>query len=112
MSITRLFILLGNHRQTIALAPELLNAVSIRGRVHPKVTDFDCADHQEFDRLEDAQDSMKQRKIERYDEVLKPEARDLAGPQPRGNYYAVAHGNTIGIFRDWKYRLCCVILEK
>jgi hypothetical protein len=64
--------------------------VYIRGRVHPKVTDFDGADHQEFDRLEDAQDSMKQKGFERYEEVLKFKARDLARPQHREKYYAVA----------------------
>lgn len=74
--------------------------------MHPRVTGFNGADHETFEGLEQARDEMKKRKIERYDESLKPEARESVGRDFRGKHYAVAYGRTTGVFRDWKYEFC------
>jgi hypothetical protein len=103
-SIGRLFILLGNNGELVAGGFALLK-LFFRAHVHPRVIGFNGADHEEFERLEQARNAMKERMIERYDEALKPKARELVGEELRGKYYAVAYGYTIGVFQDWEYGL-------
>lgn len=103
-SIGPLFILLGNNGELVAGEFALLK-LFFRAQVHPRVTGFNGADHEEFERLEQARNAMKERMIERYDEALKPKAREIVGQELRGKYYAVAYGYTIGVFQDWEYGL-------
>ncbi|KAJ5184620.1 hypothetical protein N7491_007509 [Penicillium cf. griseofulvum] len=71
------------------------------GHAHPKVREFSGADFKEFDTLEDARNSLKEKGFEEYETFLKPEG-NASSSQPRGKYYAVACGNMVGVFRDWK----------
>jgi hypothetical protein len=104
--IDRPYILLGNHEP--ALAPALYSLITdaLRGHVHPRVTGFDGAEHEDFKSLEDARSSMTRKGVEEFDEALKFQASDTATLHSRENYYyAVANGRTTGIFIDWKYAL-------
>ncbi|KAJ5159297.1 uncharacterized protein N7500_008948 [Penicillium coprophilum] len=71
------------------------------GHAHPKVTGFDGADFRSFERLEDAQNSLKEKGIEDYKTFLKP-AKSSPSQKSRQKYYAVAYGTKVGVFRDWK----------
>jgi viroplasmin and RNaseH domain-containing protein len=67
------------------------------------VTGFDGAEHKDFESLEDARRSMRQKGFKEFGEILKCAADDLTTLPCRGiYYYAVANGRTIGIFRDWR----------
>ncbi|KAL2818255.1 hypothetical protein BDW59DRAFT_165587 [Aspergillus cavernicola] len=97
-----LYFLLGITRLVAALPGESLIAASLSAHVHPRVTEFDGADHKEFDKLEGARNSIGLKGFAEFDEVLKYPTQDTAVPQSRGRYYAVAYGGNTGVFKDWQ----------
>jgi endonuclease/exonuclease/phosphatase (EEP) superfamily protein YafD len=79
--------------------------VSDRAEAHPRVIEYNGADHENFPNLDEALKSMAQRNISDFD--VTPEctrAWDSVPQSKKGlSYYAVAYGKTTGVFETWEY---------
>ncbi|KAL2782438.1 hypothetical protein BJX66DRAFT_320741 [Aspergillus keveii] len=71
---------------------------------HPRVIEYNGADHENFPNLDEALKSMAQRNISDFD--VTPEctrAWDSVPQSKKGlSYYAVAYGKTTGVFETWE----------
>ncbi|KAL4812454.1 hypothetical protein BDW67DRAFT_178689 [Aspergillus spinulosporus] len=77
--------------------------VSSWAQAHPRVKEYHGADHEGFNTLEEARNSMHKRGFSEFSEVIKsnPESKAVLGL--KGNFYAVAYGRTTGVFRDYEH---------
>ncbi|KAL4762226.1 RNase H1/viroplasmin domain-containing protein [Aspergillus foveolatus] len=75
--------------------------VSSWAQAHPRVEEFNGADHEGFDTLEDARNSMQKRGFSEFSEVIKGNQASKTVLRPAERFYAVAYGISTGVFRNY-----------
>ncbi|CBF82335.1 hypothetical protein AN9202.2 [Aspergillus nidulans FGSC A4] len=76
--------------------------VSSWAQAHPRVKEYNGADHEGFDTLEEARNSMQKRGFSEYSEVIKGNQASKTVPRSTERFYAVAYGKSTGVFKDYK----------
>jgi viroplasmin and RNaseH domain-containing protein len=70
------------------------------------VEEYNGADHEGFDTLEEARNSMQKRGFSEFSEVVKVNQASTTVLQSSDKFYAVAYGKSTGVFKDYKYAPC------
>ncbi|KAL5334262.1 hypothetical protein BJX70DRAFT_378667 [Aspergillus crustosus] len=70
-------------------------------QVHPKVTEYSGADHEGFETLEYARNSLRKRGFSKFTEVVKNGSGKKNITKRGEKFHAIAYGKNTGIFEDY-----------